>query len=42
MKIDKQAISLNKKENSIKTKFKKANKKFPAKTTQTCSNKTET
>lgn len=37
MKIDKQALSLNKKENSIKTKFKKAKqsfKKFPSKATQ--------
>ena len=37
MKTNKQALSLNKKENSIKTKFKKAKqsfKKFPSKATQ--------
>ena len=37
MKTDKQALSINKKENSIKTKFKKAKqsfKKFPSKSTQ--------
>ena len=37
MKTNKYALSLNKKENSIKTKFKKATKsfkKFPSKATQ--------